>query len=68
MTDRIKALTVVLDKDYREDDVEAIITSIKMTRGVLSVIPKIVIGIDEHVAYMRIKNKVVNKILDIFED
>ncbi len=37
MTDRIYALTVVLDKDYRDDDVEAITNAIKMIRGVLKV-------------------------------
>ena len=37
MTDRIHALTVVLDRDYREDDVQVIIDAIKMIKGVSSV-------------------------------
>ena len=37
MTDRIKALTVVLEKDMREDDAEGLIRVIEMLRGVLSV-------------------------------
>lgn len=37
MTDRIKSLTVVLEKDIREDDCEGIIDAIKMIRGVLKV-------------------------------
>lgn len=37
MTDRIHSLTVVLDKDYRDDDVQAIVAAIKMVRGVLTV-------------------------------
>lgn len=37
MTDRVFALTVVLEKDIRTDDVEAITNAIKMIRGVLNV-------------------------------
>ena len=37
MTDRINALTVVLDRDYRDDDVECIVNAIKMVKGVQSV-------------------------------
>lgn len=42
MTDRIHALTVVLDRDYRDDDVVDIVLAIKMIKGVASV--------EEHVA------------------
>ena len=34
-----KAFTVVPDKDYRDDDSEAIITALKMVKGVAGVIP-----------------------------
>jgi len=37
MTDRIRHLTVVLDQDYRDDDVQRIVDAIRMTRGVESV-------------------------------
>jgi len=37
MTDRVRHLTVVLDGDYRTDDVEAIVKTIQMIRGVASV-------------------------------
>jgi hypothetical protein len=37
VTDRIHALTVVLEDDVREDDVEAIVAAIRMIRRVLSV-------------------------------
>jgi hypothetical protein len=37
MTDRVRSLTVTLDKEYRVDDVEAIVNAIKMTRGVATV-------------------------------
>lgn len=37
MTDRFKQLIVVLEKDIREDDAEALINAIRMMRGVLKV-------------------------------
>jgi len=37
MTDRVHALTVILEREWRVDDVEAIVNAIKMLRGVLSV-------------------------------
>lgn len=37
MTDRFSTLTVVLERDTRDDDAEALIMAIKMLRGVLSV-------------------------------
>jgi hypothetical protein len=37
MTDRIKGLTIALDRDYRDDDVDAIVNAIMMIKGVLSV-------------------------------
>ena len=37
MTDRIRVLSVCLDKEYRDDDCEAIINAIKMVRGVSDV-------------------------------
>lgn len=37
MTDRISYLTVVLDKEYRDDDVECIVNAIQMVKGVADV-------------------------------
>jgi hypothetical protein len=37
MTDRVHALTVVLEKEIREDDIQALIDAIKMMRCVLDV-------------------------------
>lgn len=42
MTDRIRHLTVVLDRDYRSDDLEQIVSAIKHLRPVASVIPHVV--------------------------
>ena len=41
MTDRYYALTVVLERDIREDDAESLIDAIKMIRGVLDVTPHV---------------------------
>jgi|GEM_PF-1793986 len=46
MTDRVHALTVILEREYRDDDVEAIVNAIKMMRGVLDVKPHIIEDID----------------------
>lgn len=37
MTDRLHSLTVVLDKEYRDDDAEAILDAIRMIKGVAEV-------------------------------
>jgi hypothetical protein len=37
MTDRYFALTVILEKDIRDDDAEHILDAIKMIKGVLNV-------------------------------
>ena len=37
MTDRIRTLTVQLDKDYRDDDAQSILDAIKMIKGVTNV-------------------------------
>jgi hypothetical protein len=44
MTDRVKGFTVVLDKDFRIDDVEVTQNAIAMIKGVSSVQPIIANG------------------------
>jgi len=41
MTDRYNYLTVVLERNLRDDDAEGLINAIKMLRGVLEVKPNI---------------------------
>ncbi len=41
MTDRFYALTVILEKDIRDDDAEPMINAIKMIKGVQDVQPHI---------------------------
>ena len=42
MTDRIRTVTVFLDKDYRDDDVQVILDTLKMIKGVEYVEPQVV--------------------------
>lgn len=37
MTDRVRTLIVVLDRDYRDDDVQSIVDAIGMIKGVAGV-------------------------------
>ena len=41
MTDRINGFAVVLEKDLREDDAEALIQAVLQLRGVQTVIPNV---------------------------
>jgi len=64
MTDRIHSLTVVLEKDMRDDDCESIINAINMIRGVLSVKPHIS-NIYDHMAKERAKDELGKKLWDV---
>lgn len=67
MVNRIKALTVVLDEDYREDDCKPIIEAIRMIGPVLEVRPKV--GSDRmayHMAKADLKSKLLEKIVELF--
>lgn len=63
MSDRINGFVVILDKDYKDEDVEQTINAIKQIKGVLEVKPNIV-TLDEHIVGERIKIEIVNKIYD----
>lgn len=41
MTDSLNGVTVVFERDIREDDAEAILTAIRMIKGVASVEPHV---------------------------
>lgn len=57
MTDRFNALTVVLEKDIREDDAEVLMSAIRQLRGVLSVTGEIS-SVSDSVAYERAKHAI----------
>ncbi len=64
MTDRINALIVVLDHDYRDDDVQVIVQAIRMIRGVSNVQANVA-DFDDLIAQDRAKSELRSKILDL---
>ena len=67
MTDRANALTVVLDKDYRDDDIESLVNAIKQFKGVIDVSLNISNSTD-HIAQMRAKVELKGKIYDVLKE
>ena len=63
MTDRVHAITVVLEQDIRSDDVEAITNSIQMIRGVLTTKTHVT-DISDHTARERAKHELSEKLWD----
>lgn len=67
MTDRINAITVVLENDIRDDDAETILTAIRMVRGVLSATPN-VSELSDHIAQERVRRELGDKILEVLHE
>lgn len=63
MTDRIHSLTVVLEQNIREDDVQGLIDAIARLRHVLSVRPHVA-NIETHMAEERARTILTHKILE----
>jgi len=71
MTDRIRHLTVVLDRDYRDDDLQEIISAIKHIRPVASVKAHVVEGGDiiaREVARSEMELRLYEAIREVFDD
>ena len=64
MSDRYHSLTVVLDRDIRDDDTQPIIDAIKQIRNVLSV-SGCVANLESHMAEERAKMLLREKLLHI---
>lgn len=64
MTDRIRVLTVILDKDYREPDDADIMNAIRRIRGVRKVEPTVVTS-DDHNARMIVGSEIAANLSDI---
>ncbi len=71
MTDNIHGLTVGLDRDYRDDDVQFIIDAIRMIKGVSSVTAHVT-EMSDHLARERVadvvRTRMYNAIRDVFEN
>ena len=66
MTDRINTITVVLEKEIREDDCESILNAIRMIKGVLSVSANVADPSD-YLAIRRARHELMKKIYEVFE-
>jgi hypothetical protein len=62
MTNSISAITVVLEKNMREDDAAPLMSAISQLRGVLSVSGN-VSDIMEHVAQLRARRELLDKLI-----
>ena len=63
MTDRFHSLTVVLEKDIREDDVQPLMNAIRQMRGVIAVDGHVA-DFATHMAEQRARTSVGNAVLD----
>jgi len=66
MPDRVNYLTVGLEKNMREEDVEALVQAIRCMRGVLDCKPNIVDSTC-WVAETRAKQELMEKIFNVFK-
>ena len=61
MTAQIRSLTVALDQDIRDDDIESLVSAIKMMRNVLCVTANEVSS-NDWATEMRVKRELVEKL------
>lgn len=64
MTDRVNALTVILDRDIREDDIEPVVRAIEQIKHVIAVETNTV-SIDDAVAEARVKLDYKKKLFEV---
>ena len=67
MTDRVKGFTVTLDKDYRTDDVEAILNAVRMIHGMAHVEPSLT-TMDDHMNRMKIRHDLEMKLYEVLRE
>jgi hypothetical protein len=67
MSDRYNCLTVVLEKDLKDEDAEPLIEAIKQFRGVLSVTPN-VSDFPAHMAEERARNELREKLWRVLNE
>lgn len=67
MTDRYKGCVVTFDRDIREDDVEPLVTAIRLLRGVASVDLK-VSNPEDHMNRELIRQEFEKKLWDALHD
>lgn len=63
MTDRVRHLTITLDEDMRDDDLDPILSAIQHVRGVSSV-ERHVVTAQDHLARQAVRAEVQQKLLE----
>ena len=66
MADRIRHLTITLDEDIRDDDIEPIVSAIKHVRGVASV-ERHVVKAEDHLARHVVRAEIRQKLHEAVE-
>lgn len=64
MTARIRSLTIALENDIREDDIQSLVSAIKMMKNVISVTPNQV-NPGNWATEMRVKMDMAQKLSDL---
>lgn len=67
MTDRIKGLTVALNGDYRDDDVDAIVNAIMMIKGVAAV-KKSITNHEDWINRIQIRHDIQSRLFDALKE
>jgi hypothetical protein len=68
MTDRIRTVIVVLDNDYRTDDVQPILNALLMVKGVTSAEIGDVLDPTDYIARHALRHEVYAKLVDAVGD
>lgn len=66
MTDRYIALTVILEREIREDDAEPVIDAIRMIKGVSKVMP-VVSNPETYYAYNKARHEIMENVFEAIE-
>lgn len=66
MTDRVKALTVVLDADYRIDDIQVLVNAIKMMRCVADVEAHVT-NFEDYMNRARVRSDIFGEVVKAFD-
>lgn len=67
MTDRVATLTVVLDREYRTDDVQMIVDAVKMVKGVQTVELGPVADMNHYMAKEQVVWAIRKKLLEVLD-
>ncbi len=67
MSDRIQALTVVLESDVREEDIDSIIRVLEGVRGVAKVTDKGVVNVQDLLARQHVRNELATTLFEVFD-